>query len=189
MQLLELSIAGLILIPLVILAILFLLDFQKADGRAQKTAIYGFLAFILLFLYFVVNWFSTLDVSIIVLLYGTALTFMAVWALSLSKPEWLESWKILFTILFLALWSAYVIPRLFLALNLVVYFLAIVFALSIIFLLPRLMDDYKIIVLILGLVLVYFERAWTIFDPITESLILVAGLWLVFIWYLLNKRE
>ena len=189
LEFLELAIAGLILIPPVILAILHLLDFSKTSGRAKMTAIYGFLTFILIFIYFVVNFFTALDVSIVVLLFGTAFTFMPVWVLSLAKPNWLESWKILFAILFLATWAVYVIPRLFMALSLSVYFLAIVFAISIIFLLPGLMDDFKRIVLVIGLALVYLERAWTLFDPITETLVLVAGLWLVFIWYLLNKRS
>ncbi|KXH71683.1 MAG: hypothetical protein AM326_11525 [Candidatus Thorarchaeota archaeon SMTZ-45] len=188
LELLELAVVGLILIPPVILAILHLLDFQRTEGRARKTAIYGFLTFILLFIYFTVNFLVTLDVSIIVVLFGSAFTFMPVWVLSYSKPDWLESWKILFAILFLAIWAAYIIPRLFMALSLSVYFLAVVFALSIVFLLPSLMDDTKRILLVLGLVLVYLERAWTFFDPITESLILVAGLWLVIIWYLIMKR-
>jgi len=188
LELLELAVVGLILIPPVILAILHLLDFQRTEGRARMTAIYGFLTFILLFIYFTVNFLVTLDVSIIVVLFSSAFTFMPVWVLSYSKPDWLESWKILFAILFLAIWAAYIIPRLFMALSLSVYFLAVVFALSIVFLLPSLMDDTKRILLVLGLVLVYLERAWTFFDPITESLILVAGLWLVIIWYLIMKR-
>ncbi|KXH73750.1 MAG: hypothetical protein AM326_10410 [Candidatus Thorarchaeota archaeon SMTZ-45] len=189
LELLELTIAGLILIPLVILAILHLLDFSKAHGRAKMTAIYGFLTFILIFSYFTLVYFTVVDVSIIIIIYGTGLIFLPVWTLSHSKPDWLESWKMLFAILFLVVWAVYVIPRIFTALNFVLYFLAIVFALSIIFLLPGLMNDFKRIVLILGLALFYLERAWTLFDPITEALILVAGLWLVFIWYLLNKRS
>jgi len=189
LELLEITVVGLILIPLLILAILYLLEFQKSEGRAKMTAIYGFLTFILLFIYFIVNFLTVLDISIVVLLFGTAFTFMPVWVLSLAKPDWLESWKNIFAILFLAIWAVYVIPRLFMALSLSIYFLAIVFVVSIIFLLPGLMDDYNVIVLILGLALIYLERAWSLFDPIIESLILVAGLWLVFIWYLLNKRS
>jgi hypothetical protein len=188
LELLEITVVGLILIPLLILAILYLLEFQKSEGRAKMTAIYGFLTFILLFIYFIVNFLTVLDISIVVLLFGTAFTFMPVWVLSLAKPDWLESWKNIFAILFLAIWAVYVIPRLFMALSLSIYFLAIVFVVSIIFLLPGLMDDYNVIVLILGLALIYLERAWSLFDPIIESLILVAGLWLVFIWYLLDKR-
>jgi hypothetical protein len=188
LELYELAVVGLILIPPLIIAILHLLDFQRTEGRARMTAIYGFLTFILLFVYFVVNFVLSLDISIIVISFGSAFTFMPVWVLSYSKPDWLESWKVLLAILFLAIWAVYVIPRLFMALSLSVYFLAVVFALSIIFLLPGLMDDTKRIVLIFGLALVYLERAWTLLDPIIEPLILVAGLWLVFIWYLMTKR-
>lgn len=189
LELLELTIVGLILIPPIILAILHLLDFSKSDGRDKLTAIYGFLAFVLIFSYFTQSFFIVLDLSIIVLIYGTGLTFLPVWTLSQAKPDWLESLKIPFTIMFLAVWATYVIPRIFMSINLLPYFLAIVFALSIIFLLPGLMNDFKRILIVLGLALFYLERSWTLFDPITESLILVAALWLILIWYLMNKRS
>ena len=189
LELLELTIVGLILLALVILAILHLLDFLRSDGRERLTAIYGFLAFILTFMYFTQVFYTMLDFSIIVVMYGTGLIFIPVWTLSLSKPDWLESLKIPFAILFLAVWAIYVIPRIFAAMNFVVYFLAIAFALSIIFLLPRLMGNFERVLLIIGLALFYLERGWTFFDPITEALILVAALWLILIWYLLNKRS
>jgi hypothetical protein len=189
LELLELSIVGLVLLPLVILAILYLLDFQKSDGRAKMTAIYGFLTFILLFLYFVVNWFVSVDVSLIVVLFGTALTFMPVWVISFTKSEYLENWRIPFAIIFLVIWVAYIVPRLFMALNLSFYFQTIVFALAIIFLLLGVMDDYKVLILITGLVLVYLERAWSFADALTEILVLLLGCWLVLIWYILTKRS
>ena len=189
LELLELTIVGLILLALVILAILHLLDFLRSDGRERLTAIYGFLAFILIFMYFTQVFYTMLDFSIIVVMYGTGLIFIPVWTLSLSKPDWLESLKIPFAILFLAVWAIYVIPRIFAAMNFALYFLAIAFALSIIFLLPRLMGNLERVLLIIGLALFYLERGWTFFDPITEALILVAALWLILIWYLLNKRS
>ncbi|MFX0054876.1 MAG: hypothetical protein ACFFAX_11850 [Promethearchaeota archaeon] len=188
LELLELTIVGLVLLPLVVLAILFLLDFQKSEGRAKITAIYGFLTFILMFLYFLVNWLFIVDVSIIVVLFGTAFTFMPVWAISFTKSEYLEKWRIPFAIIFLVIWAAYIVPRLFMALNLSFYFQTIVYALAIIFLLLGVMDDYKVLILITGLALVYLERAWTFADALTETLVLLFGCWLVLIWYLLKKR-
>jgi hypothetical protein len=193
LELLELTIVGLVLIPLVILAILFLLDFQKSEGREKMTAIYGFLTFILVFFYFFVNLilpiFITVDVVIIVVLYGCAFTFMPVWVASYTKPDLLESWKLPFAIIFFAIWAAYIIPRLFMATNLSIFFLAVVFAISIIFLLLRVMDDYNVILLVLGLALIYLERGWTLFDVLIEYAILIVGIWLVLIWYLLNRRS
>ena len=55
LELLELTIVGLVLLPLVLLAVLSLLDFLKSEGREKMTAIYGFLTFILMFMYFLVN--------------------------------------------------------------------------------------------------------------------------------------
>ncbi len=189
LELLELSIVGLILLPLVILAILCLLDIQKNDGRARMTAIYGFLTFILMFLYFLVNWLLTVDVSIIVILFGTVFTFLPVWVVSLTKPDYLESWKIPFAIIFFVIWAVYVVPRLLISLYLAPYFLAAVFAISIIFLLLGLMEDYKSIILIVGLALIYVERAWTFADALIETIVLMVGVWLVLIWYLVNKRS
>jgi hypothetical protein len=188
LELLEVSLVGLILLPLIVLAILFLVDFQKSDGRAKMTAIYGFLTFILMFLYFLVNWLLTVDISIIVILFGTGFTFMPVWVISFTKSEYLEKWRIPFAIIFLVIWAAYIVPRLFMTLYLSFYFLTIVFALAIVFLLLGVMDDYKVLILITGLVLVYLERAWTFADALTETLVLLLGCWLVLIWYLLTRR-
>ena len=188
LELLEISLVGLVLLPLALLAILHLLDLQRSDGRAKMTAIYGFLTFILLFLYFLVNWLLTVDISIIVILFGTAFTFMPVWVISFTKSEYLEKWRIPFAIIFLVIWVAYVVPRLFTALYLSFYFLTIVFALAIVFLLLGVMDDGKVLILITGLVLIYLERAWTFADALTETLVLLLGCWLVLIWYLLTKR-
>jgi hypothetical protein len=188
LELLEISLVGLVLLPLALLAILHLLDFQKSDGRAKMTAIYGFLTFILMFLYFLVNWLLTVDVSVIVILFGTAFTFMPVWVISFTKSEYLKKWGIPFAILFLVICVAYIVPRIFMALYLSFYFLTIVFALAIVFLLLGVMDDYKVLILITGLVLVYLERAWTFADALTETIVLLLGCWLVLIWYLLTRR-
>jgi hypothetical protein len=188
LELLEISLVGLVLLPLALLAILHLLDLQKSDGGAKMTAIYGSLTFILLILYFLVNWLLTVDISIIVILFGTAFTFMPVWVISFTKSEYLEKWRIPFAIIFLVIWVAYVVPRLFMALYLSFYFLTIVFALAIVFLLLGVMDDGKVLILITGLVLIYLERGWTFADALTETLVLLLGCWLVLIWYLLTKR-
>ncbi len=189
LELLEITIVGLVFIPLVMLAILHLLNFQKGEGREKKTSIYGFLTFILMFVYFLFNWYIAVDVSIIVILYASALTFLPVWILSLSKPEYLDSWKIPFAIIFLALWGTYVGTRLLTTFVFVPYFAGIQFALSIIFLLLRFADDSKTIIIIIGLILLYLERAWSLFDVLIESIILVAGLWLVFIWFMLSRGK
>jgi hypothetical protein len=189
LELLELTIVGLILIPPVLLAILFLLDIIKSEGRERMTAIYGFLTFILLFIYFLVNWFALVDVSIIVIFFGTAFTFLPVWVISSTRSELLESWKIPFAIIFFAIWAVYIVPRLLFAMYLSPYFLAIVFALSIIILLLEVPKDYKAIMLIVGLALIYFERAWGFADALTEATVLMVGFWLVFIWFLIMKRS
>jgi hypothetical protein len=193
LELLELTIVGLVLLPNVVLAILFLLDFQKSEGREKITAIYGFLTFILMFMYFLVNWllplFVTVDIAIIIILFGCAITFIPVWVVSLTKPDLLESWKIPFAIIFLAIWAVYTIPRVFMATNLSIYFLAVVFVISIIFLLLGVMEDIKLILLVLALAFIYLERSWTLFDPLIEYAILIVGIWLIVIWYLLNRRS
>ncbi len=193
LELIELTIVGLVLLPLVILSILFLLDSQKSEGRGKKTSIYGFLTFIMMFTYLFVNWilplFVTVDITFIVILFGSAFTFLPVWVVSFTKPDLMESMRIPLAIMFLVVWAVYVIPRLLLATSFATYFLAVVFAITIIFLLLRVKDDNKVILLILGLLLVYLERAWTLFDILIEFVVVTIGFWLVLIWYLLNRRS
>jgi hypothetical protein len=189
LEFLEIAFAGLILIPLVLLTLLHLLDIQKSEDREQKTAVYGFLTYILLFSYFILNWFVVVEISVIVLVYATALTFLPVWTLSLSKPEYLESLKIPFAIIFLIIWCAYVGTRLLTTFAFIPYFLAAVFALSLVFLILSLLEDMNYLIIIIGLALVYLERAWTLFDYIVEAGILTVGLWLVFVWFIISRRK
>ena len=188
-ELLEIAISGLILIPLLLLAVLHLFDIQKGIGRAQKTAGYGFLTFILLFVYFGANWFFAIDISIIVVLYATALTFLPVWVLSLTKPEYLEKWKIPFAIIFLIIWAAYVGTRLLTSIFSTPYFLVVVFVLSVMILLLGVTENRMSIILLIGLVLVYIQRGWTFFDVLVDYMILVFGLWLVVAWYFIDRRN
>jgi hypothetical protein len=188
LELLEITIAGMILIALMLLAVLHLIGIQKGSGRAQKTAGYGFLTFILLFLYFVINWFFVVDISIIVVIYASALTFLPVWVLSLTKPEYLEGWKIPFAMIFLIIWASYVGTRLFTTIFSTPYFLAIVFILSVLILLLGVAENRMSIILLIGLVLVYIQRGFTFFDPLVDYMILVAGLWLILAWYFIDRR-
>ena len=187
LELLQLTLAGLALVPLILLSILHLLDLQKSTGRERMTTIYGLLTFILLFIYFLVNWF-TAYIELIVILFASAYTFLPVWIMSFSKSDYLEKWRIPFAVIFLVIWAAYVGTRLLAALYLSAYFLAIVFAISLIFLSFKLKEDKNTGILFLGLLLVYLERAWDFFDPISDTTFLVVGLWLVFHWYF-QKRS
>ena len=189
LDLLEITILGLILIPILLLAVLHLLDIQKGSGRAQKTAGYGFLTFILLFAYFAANWFFVVDISIIVVLYATALTFLPVWVLSLTKPDYLDAWRIPFALIFLIIWASYVGTRLLTSIFSTPYFLAVVFVLSVLILLLGVTENRMSIILLVGLVLVYIQRGWTLFDVLVDYMILVIGLWLVFAWYFIDRRN
>jgi len=192
LELLELTILGLVFLPLAILSILFLLEIQKNESREKLNAIYGFLTFILMFMYFFMNWllpiFVTVDDIFIVILFGCAFAFLPVWVVSFTKSNLMVSYKIPLAIVFFVIWAVYVIPRLMMTINLSFYFLTTVFAISIIFLLIRVVDDRKLILLLFGLLLIYMERGLSFFDVIIEFSLIIVGLWLVLIWYLLRKR-
>jgi len=187
-EILELAIFAVILGSLGILSLAHLLDIRTSDERERKTAIYGSLVFSFLTVYFAANTIGA-PLNLIVVLYATALTFIPVWVISLTKPNWFDSWKYLFTILFLILWTTYVVTRLFTTLILSLYFATIVIGIAVVVLLISLPSDKKALVLTLGLVAFYFDRAWTFSDVVVTAVLLVLGPLLILVWYLINKRS
>ena len=154
LEIIELGMFGAILAALVVLIIGSMLDTRTDDTRKRKTGLYGVSASLLLLLYFIGRLFTN-DVTILVLLYGSALTFIPIWILSSSRPKILDSWKIPLAIMFLMVWVAYVGTRLLTEFALTIYFVLIIAAITLLILLVTVPSDPKALVAIIGLFLFF----------------------------------